>query len=75
MTEVPVMARLRQDAGYLPTVEKAYLGLKQVRPAVRMLLTRDFLEEDELREVVENLANLVEEFKAICCEGSDKSSE
>lgn len=75
VTEVPVMARLRQDSSYLPCAEQAYLKLKQVRPAVRMLLLRDFMEEDELREVIENLANLVEDFKGIQCEGSDASSK
>ena len=33
-----------------------------------------FLEEDELREVIENLANLVEDFRAINV-GDDSSEE
>lgn len=38
-----------------------------------MLRDQTFLEEDELREVVENLANLIEDFRAINV--GDNSSE
>ena len=38
-----------------------------MRPALRMQLLRDnnFLEEDELKEIVESLANTVEDFRMI----------
>jgi hypothetical protein len=47
-----------------------------IRPALRVQLLRDqsFLEEDELREVVENLCNLVESYRAINVDDSDDSS-
>lgn len=51
--------------------------MRMIRPALKMQLLRDqdFLEEDELREVVENLANLVEDFRAITVDDSDSEEQ
>ena len=49
-----------------------------MRPGLRYQLLRDnnFLEEDDLRELLESLANLVEDFKTITVgQDSDSSDE
>ena len=60
-------------------VQNAYLKLKGMRPALRIQLLRDnnYLEEDELREIVESLANSVEDFRMISVgdESDDSASE
>ena len=55
----------------------AYLKLKNIRPALRIQLLRDntFLEEDELKEIVENLANTVEDYQTISIGDDSDHSE
>jgi hypothetical protein len=76
MLSMPVATRLAHDSAYLPQVESAYNKLRNMRPALRMQLLRDdnFLEEDDLRDLVENLANLVESFKSIAV-GDDSDED
>lgn len=70
-----MMTRLAQDGQYVGQVQNAYLKLKNMRAALRIQLLRDnnFLEEDELREVIESLANTVEDFRMISV--GDESDE
>jgi hypothetical protein len=73
---MPVATRLAHDSAYLPQVEQAYSKLRNMRPALRMQLLRDdnFLEEEDLRDLIESLANLVEAFKSIAV-GDDSDSD
>ena len=56
--------RLAQDGSYLSQMESAYMNLKQMKMSLRIqLLKENLMEEDELREVLETLATMVEEYK------------
>ena len=48
-----------------------------MRPALRIQLLRDnnFLEEDELKEIIESLANTVEDFRMISVGDESDGSE
>ena len=74
---VPVMTRIAQDGSYAGQVQNAYLKLKGMRPALRIQLLRDnnFLEEDELKEIIESLANTVEDFRMISVGDESDGSE
>lgn len=57
-------------------MEGAYTSLKKMKLSLRMnLLKENLLEEDELREIQENLVNTVEEYKMISCDSGDESEE
>ena len=64
---IPTLTRLSLDGSYLGEVHQAWSRLRNIRPALKMQLLRDnnFLEEDELKEIVENLSNLSEEYRNI----------
>lgn len=73
---VPSLVKLAQDGSYLSTMEGACTSLKKMKLSLRMnLLKENLLEEDELREIQENLVNMVEEYKMISCDSSDESEE
>ena len=57
-------------------MEKAYNSLKQMKLSLRIqLLKENLMEEDELRETAETLANMVEEYKQISFDSSDESDD
>lgn len=56
-------------------VQDAYYDLRTMKLSTKLnLLKENGLEGDELREIVENLCTLVDEYKLIACE-SDQSSD
>lgn len=69
VSSLSILTRLCHDANYMNTVHDAYLNLKKVKAAIRIqLLKENDLEDDDLRDLVENLANLLEEYKTIADE-------
>ena len=57
-------------------MEKAYNSLKKMKLSLRIqLLKENLMEEDELRETAETLANMVEEYKQISFDSSDESDD
>ena len=62
--KVPSLVKLAHDGAYLNRVEDAYTQLRKLKAVTRMhLLKENTMEADELTEVTNNLANLVENFK------------
>ena len=76
MLSVPSLVKLTQDGGYLSRVTKAYKELKNLKMVTRMhLLKENTMESDELAEVVNNLASLVEDYKTVAGDSDQSSSE
>jgi hypothetical protein len=67
LLSLPIATRLAHDTAYLPQVENSYSRLRNMGGGLRNQLLRDdnFLEEEDLRDLMENLANLVEDFRSI----------
>lgn len=62
----PTLVKLTQDGSYQEKVERAYNDIKMMKLPVKVQLLKEaFLEQDELNEIKENLANLAEEYKTI----------
>ena len=62
----PSLVKLAQDGAYLNRVEGAYKELRTIKAVTKIqLLKENTLEQDELAEIVHNLASLVEEYKQI----------
>lgn len=62
----PTLVKLTQDGSYQEKVEWAYNDIKTMKLPVKVQLLKEaFLEQDELNEIKENLANLAEEYKTI----------
>ena len=58
--------KLAHDGAYLGRVESAYTQLRTLKATTRMhLLKENTMESDELTEVLNNLAGLVENFKQV----------
>jgi hypothetical protein len=63
---VPTLVKIAQDGSYHARIEQAYTEIKSMKLPVKFQLLKEAnLEEDELTEIKENLANLVEAYKAI----------
>lgn len=64
---MPMATRLAHDSGYLPRVQEAYGKLRNMRAGLRVQLLRDnnFIEEDDIRDHLETLANMIEDYRTI----------
>ena len=63
---VPSLVKLALDGSYLGRVEEAYKQLRKISLVTKMhLLKENTMEADELSEILNNLASLVEDFKQI----------
>ena len=75
MVTVPSLVKLAQDGSYLSRAEDAYNQIKKMKAVTRMqLIKENALEADEITEISNSLASLVEEYKAISFD-SDQSSD
>jgi len=61
---IPSLVKLTQDGAYLTRVEGAYKELRNLKQVTKMhLLKENTMEGDDLVEMTNNLANLVEQYK------------
>ena len=67
LLSMPMATRLAHDSGYLPRVQEAYGKLRNMRAGLRVQLLRDnnFIEEDDIRDHLETLANMIEDYRTI----------
>lgn len=79
LMQMPSMTRLMLDGCYLGEVERMHKGLKNLKLSVRanLLKENDNMEEDEWREKVHQLQNLVEAYRSMALseEPSDDEEE
>lgn len=73
---VPTLVKIAQDGSYHARIEQAYTEIKSMKLPVKFQLLKEAnLEEDELAEIKENLANLVEAYKAINMDSDQEEDE
>jgi hypothetical protein len=72
----PSLIKLTQDGSYRERIEDSYTAIKTMKMSVRQQLLKDScLENDEVRDIQENLANLVEEYRAIAFESESEEED
>jgi hypothetical protein len=76
LLSVPSLVKLAQDGSYHDRIESSYTQLKQMKLTLKLQLLKEaYLEEDELTEIKENLANLLEEYKQINFDSDQEDSD
>lgn len=79
MQQMPSLSKLSVDGQYLGHVEGVYKNLRNLdlRTRQQLLKNNDNMEEEEYRDKVESLKNLLEAYKMIALgdEPSDEDSE
>ena len=76
LQQMPSMTKLMLDGQYLEHIKDCHKKLKHVNPVTRYNLLRenDCMEEEDWRDKVENLKQLMEEFQSLACNEEPSNS-